>query len=213
MTRTGLLAALFLLIASTAQAADTLIVLSIDGFPRRLSVARPHAQPGDAGEKRRACQRHAAQLSGPDFSQSLHPCHRPAARPSRHRGQCDDRPRHRPEVHHDGEDRRRSALVGRRQAAMGLRRGTGRDHRRRRLCRHREEHRWPSPALSRSLARQAPGRRGAAGGAELARPAREPAASIEFLYVSEVDHEGHEHGPDSAETDTALRTVDAAVAR
>lgn len=35
--------------------------------------------------------------------------------------------------------------------------------------------------------------------------------AIEFLYVSEVDHEGHEHGPDSPEANAALRMVDTAV--
>lgn len=35
--------------------------------------------------------------------------------------------------------------------------------------------------------------------------------SIEFLYAYEVDHEAHEHGPDSPEAADALRTVDAAV--
>src|SRR6202012_3089587 len=35
--------------------------------------------------------------------------------------------------------------------------------------------------------------------------------SMEFLYFYEVDHEGHEHGPDSPELNAALRKVDAAV--
>lgn len=35
--------------------------------------------------------------------------------------------------------------------------------------------------------------------------------AIEFLYFSEVDHEGHEHGPNSPEVNAALRQVDAAV--
>ena len=34
---------------------------------------------------------------------------------------------------------------------------------------------------------------------------------IEFLYVSNVDHEGHKHTPDSPELNDALRKVDAAV--
>lgn len=33
------------------------------------------------------------------------------------------------------------------------------------------------------------------------------------LYFDQVDHAGHDHGPDSAEVDAALRDVDAAVAR
>ena len=35
--------------------------------------------------------------------------------------------------------------------------------------------------------------------------------SMEFLYFYEIDHEGHEHGPDSPELNAALRKVDAAV--
>ena len=33
------------------------------------------------------------------------------------------------------------------------------------------------------------------------------------LYFEQVDHEGHEHGPESAEVDTALKTVDVALGR
>ena len=36
---------------------------------------------------------------------------------------------------------------------------------------------------------------------------------ITFVYFYEVDHQGHEHGPDSAETNSAMRDVDAALAR
>lgn len=36
---------------------------------------------------------------------------------------------------------------------------------------------------------------------------------ITFLYFYEVDHQGHEHGPDSPEANAALRGVDAALAR
>jgi predicted AlkP superfamily pyrophosphatase or phosphodiesterase len=37
--------------------------------------------------------------------------------------------------------------------------------------------------------------------------------SLEFLYFYEVDHKGHDFGPDSAEVNAALRLVDAQVAR
>ena len=43
------------------------------------------------------------------------------------------------------------------------------------------------------------------------RGARKPA--FHTLYLEQVDHEGHEHGPDSREVDAALREVDAALAR
>lgn len=36
---------------------------------------------------------------------------------------------------------------------------------------------------------------------------------LSFLYFYEVDHEGHEHGPDSAELNTALVRVDKALAK
>jgi predicted AlkP superfamily pyrophosphatase or phosphodiesterase len=37
--------------------------------------------------------------------------------------------------------------------------------------------------------------------------------SIEFLYFYEVDHQGHDFGPDSRQVNAALRQVDAAVAK
>jgi predicted AlkP superfamily pyrophosphatase or phosphodiesterase len=42
-------------------------------------------------------------------------------------------------------------------------------------------------------------------------PARRP--QFFTLYFEQVDHEGHEHGPDSAEVDAALATVDTALAQ